>query len=131
LAVKLHLDDKGTLGGLNLYSTESEDVDIEAEHMAELFAAHAAVALGSVSERHQLNQALESRKVIGMAVGVVMERYGLDEDGAFKFLVRTSSNANVKLRVIAQDIVDDAVHRKSLTNGRPSHQPAAPRDTSP
>jgi GAF domain-containing protein len=61
LAVKLYLDDKGTLGGLNLYSTDSEVVDVEAEHMAELFAAHAAIALGSVQERHQFDQALASR----------------------------------------------------------------------
>src|SRR5215213_11534632 len=45
LAVKLYVDDQGTLGGLNLYSTDSDEVDVEAEHMAELFAAHAAFAL--------------------------------------------------------------------------------------
>src|SRR6201989_2629066 len=47
LAVKLPLDDEGTLGGINLYSTVSDDIDSEAESIAELFAVHAASALGS------------------------------------------------------------------------------------
>src|SRR3954447_22736659 len=46
LALKLYLDDEGTLGGLNIYSTTREDIDPEAVHMAELFAAQAAIALG-------------------------------------------------------------------------------------
>jgi DNA-binding NarL/FixJ family response regulator len=122
LAVKLYLDDKGTLGGLNLYSTESDVIDVEAEHMAELFAAHAAVALGSVQERHQLNQALESRKVIGTALGLVMERYGINEDRAFRFLVRMSSDSGVKLRAVAHEIVNDANKPCPDTAGhRPDH----------
>jgi GAF domain-containing protein len=108
LAVRLYLDDGGTLGGLNIYSTTSEDIDPEAVHMAELFAAHAAIALGHGRERQNLNEALHSRKVIGQALGLIMERYHLTEDRAFSFLVRASSHANVKLRDIAQAMVDQA-----------------------
>jgi GAF domain-containing protein len=108
LAVKLYLDNEGTLGGLNLYSTLSEDVDPDAEPLAELFAAHAAIALGHVRERENLNDALHSRKVIGQAIGLVMERYKLNEDRAFAFLVRASSHSNIKLRDIAQEMVDQA-----------------------
>jgi DNA-binding NarL/FixJ family response regulator len=122
LAVKLYLDDQGTLGGLNLYSTDSDEVDVEAEHMAELFAAHAAFALGSVRERHQLNQALESRRVIGMALGMLMQRYQIDEDRAFQFLVRMSSHGGVKLRTVAQEIVADA----NKPNPGEIHHPPGP-----
>ena len=108
LAVKLYLDNEGTLGGLNLYSTLSEDVDPDAEPLAELFAAHAAIALGHVRERENLNDALHSRKVIGQAIGLVMGRYKLNEDRAFAFLVRASSHSNIKLRDIAQEMVDQA-----------------------
>jgi hypothetical protein len=38
-------------------------------------------------------------------VGIVMERYQLDRDRAFEFLVRTSQTANIKLRRVAEDIV--------------------------
>jgi GAF domain-containing protein len=108
LALKLYLDDQGTLGGLNIYSTTREDIDAEAVHMAELFAAHAAIALGHAQERQNLNEALHSRKVIGQAIGMVMERYHLSEDRAFAFLVRASSHANIKLRDVAQNLVDEA-----------------------
>ena len=106
LAVRLYLDDEGTLGGLNLYSTESEELHPEAEGIADLFAAHAAIALGYAHERATLNEALHSRKVIGQAVGILMERYQMNEDRAFAFLVRASSHANIKLRAIAQELVD-------------------------
>jgi GAF domain-containing protein len=111
LAVKLYLDTEGTLGGLNLYSATNEDIDPDAEPLADLFAAHAAIALGHVRERENLNDALHSRKVIGQAIGMVMERYQLTEDRAFAFLVRASSHSNIKLRDIAQEIVDQANRR--------------------
>jgi GAF domain-containing protein len=111
LAVKLYLDEEGTLGGLNVCSTTREDIDPEAVQMAELFAAHAAIALGYARERENLNEALYSRKVIGQAIGLVMERYNLTEERAFAFLVRGSSHANIKLRDIAQAMVDEANSR--------------------
>jgi AmiR/NasT family two-component response regulator len=36
-----------------------------------------------------------------------MERYEMNEDRAFAFLVRASSHRNIKLRAIAQDLVDE------------------------
>ena len=107
LAVRLFLDDKGTLGGLNLYSTSQDTLHEEAEPIADLFAAHAASALERTREVWELNTALESRKIIGQAIGIVMERYGLNEDRAFAFLVRASSHGNVKIRDLARRLVDE------------------------
>lgn len=107
MGVKLHLDGKGTIGGLNLYSTSSDDIDPEAESIAELFAAHAAIALGNAEHREHLKSALQTRKVIGQSIGILMERYALTEDGAFAFLVRVSSTSNIKLRDVAQQLVDE------------------------
>lgn len=107
MAVKLYLDDQ-TLGGLNFYSTQSDSILPEAEQLAQLFAAHAAIALGHAQEREGLNEALSSRKVIGQALGILMERYQLPEDRAFAFLVRASSHGNIKLRAVAQELVDQA-----------------------
>jgi GAF domain-containing protein len=111
LAVKLYLDSSGTLGGLNLYSTESEDIDPDAENLADLFAMHAAIALGHAEEREHLNEALHSRKLIGQAIGILMERYQLNEDRAFSFLIRASSHGNVKLRDVAAELVQQANQR--------------------
>jgi GAF domain-containing protein len=107
LAVKLGLDDEGTLGGVNLYSTVSDDIEPEAESIAELFAIHAASALGAAVRLDQLNQAMHTRKVIGQAIGILMERYSLDEERAFAFLVRASQADNIKVRDIAQELVDE------------------------
>jgi GAF domain-containing protein len=105
MAINLHLDDQGTIGGLNMYSTTSEEIHPEAEALADLFAAHAAIALGHAREREGLNDALQSRKVIGQAIGILMERYAMNEDRAFSFLVRASSHNNVKLRDVAAELV--------------------------
>ena len=37
-----------------------------------------------------------------------MERYQIDDDRAFDFLLRTSSHANIKLRDVAARLVDEA-----------------------
>ena len=97
-----------TLGGLNMYSTSSDTIDPAAMHMAELFAAHASLTLGHARREEQLSTALVTRKVIGQAIGILMERHALDEDGAFAYLTRVSSHTNVKLRSVAQEIVASA-----------------------
>jgi len=105
MAVKLYLNEN-TLGGINLYSTTSDDVSQDAQGIARMFATHAALALGHAHERETLNEALQTRKVIGQAIGILMERYEMDEDRAFAFLVRASSHANIKLRAVAQELVE-------------------------
>ena len=82
LAVRLSLGERRTVGGLNMYSTGSEDIDPQAPGMADLFATHAALALGKAQEIDDLHQALKTREVIGQAVGVLVA-LGLDPDGAF------------------------------------------------
>lgn len=108
LAIRLELGDVGTVGSLNLYSTAADDVAASDVAMAELFATHAALALGGARAVDDLQLALESRRVIGVAVGLVMARYHVDEDAAFAFLARASSHANRKLRDIAVEMVERA-----------------------
>jgi hypothetical protein len=50
--------------------------------------------------RHLL-VALEHRTVTGQATGIVMERYGLSADKAFRVLLRLSQDQNVKLYELA------------------------------
>jgi GAF domain-containing protein len=113
LAVRLFLDEEGTMGALNLYSTCQETISEDAVGVADLFAAHAAIALQRAQEVTQLNEALVSRKVIGQAIGLVMERYALDEDAAFAFLLRASSHGNVKLHDVAAELVRQANQRRT------------------
>ena len=53
----------------------------------------------------QLRQALQSNRTTGTAVGIVMARYELDSERAFKVLVRTSQQSNRKLHDIAAEVV--------------------------
>lgn len=105
LAVQMYLDSGGTLGSINFYSTTSDDVGADAQALARLFATHSAIALGHAQERETLTAGLQSRKVVGQAVGILMERYDMNEDRAFAFLVRASSHGNIKLRTIAEELV--------------------------
>jgi GAF domain-containing protein len=97
-----------TMGGLNFYSTESDDVPEDAGEIAELFAVHATVALGRAIEEENLNIALATRQLIGQAVGLTMARFEISNDRAFQYLVRASSTANIKLRAVADEVVAQA-----------------------
>ncbi|GAA5122066.1 GAF and ANTAR domain-containing protein [Alloalcanivorax gelatiniphagus] len=108
LAVRLYVDDGGAMGGINFYSTISDEVSHDAQTLARLFATHAAIALGHAQERANLTEGMNARKTIGQAIGLLMERHQIGEDDAFAFLVRASSHRNIKLRAVAQELVVDA-----------------------
>jgi GAF domain-containing protein len=105
LTVRLPLDDQHVVGALNLYSTTSDAIEAEAEATARLFADRAANALSSSRQRATLTEARDTRAVVGQALGILMERYHLDEDSAFALLVRTSSRSGIGLRDIAERLV--------------------------
>ena len=69
--------------------------------LASLFARHAGLALRSTSERHHLEQAVESRTVTGQATGILMNRYHLTAARAFEILRRCSQQRNLKIRDVA------------------------------
>ena len=92
-------------GALNVYSTEPRAFTEEDVLHGQTIAAMCAVVLARSIHDEQLARALESRTVIGQALGMVMERYGLDEDTAFNVLRRIASQDNRKLRDLAAEIV--------------------------
>ncbi|WP_211222068.1 GAF and ANTAR domain-containing protein [Nocardioides halotolerans] len=97
-------DTHGSNGALNLYSRR-EGAFEDLGTLEQLFAHQSAMALGYARQISQLEEAIETRSLIGRAVGVVMERYGLDEARAFAFLTRLSSTEEVKLRVVAERLL--------------------------
>ena len=97
-------------GALNLYAREPGAFgDLGA--LGELFRHQAATAIGYAQEIQNLQEAVRTRGLIGNAVGIVMERYKLTDHRAFAFLTRLSQDGNVKLRVVAETIVDQANDR--------------------
>ena len=56
-------------------------------------------------EVENLEKALGGRTVIGQATGILIERFDLAPDRAFGLLTRISQNKHVKLRQVAEQIV--------------------------
>jgi hypothetical protein len=98
-------DRQGTVTGLNLYSYRKAAFDDDFG-LTSLFASHATVALGYAAHLRTLAGALGTRETIGKAIGIVMERYGLNDERAFEFLIRMSQNSNTKLKDLAKALVD-------------------------
>jgi GAF domain-containing protein len=103
----------GTPGALNLYARYPNAFGVIDRGKAVLLAAMADLALSSaqtheVEERRNtsLHAALATREVIGQAQGILMERERISSDEAFDVLRRASQHLNVKLRDVAQDLVD-------------------------
>jgi GAF domain-containing protein len=103
LAVQLFVQSDG-LGALNLHSKEPYAFDDYSEHVALLFATHAAVAMSSEQSKEDLRIAVSTRELIGQAQGILMERFKITDDLAFRLLVRASQDTNRKLRDIAVEL---------------------------
>jgi AmiR/NasT family two-component response regulator len=116
MCFQLYVRDRN-LAALNLYSSKTSAFDEESRRVGELFAAHAAVALASVQQTEHLHHALDTRDTIGMAKGVLIERFKVTPEGAFQMLVRASQEHNIKLHQVADLVVrtgetpDEAVQR--------------------
>ncbi len=74
---------------------------------ARLLAAHAGAALVAAQQQENLWQAVDARKLIGQAQGMLMERFGLDTDQAFAVLLRYSQDRNLKLRTVAEQLIEE------------------------
>jgi AmiR/NasT family two-component response regulator len=69
--------------------------------------------MGRAWVSENLNAALSSRTTIGIALGIVMERYGMDQDRAFRYLTRVASSSETKLREVAAHVVEEATTRSA------------------
>src|SRR3954466_5217211 len=97
---------------LNIYAREPAAFTKESRRTADRFARFAGVAVANMhayqSAREladNLQAALESRAVIDQAKGVLIERYKLTADQAFKRLAQASMATNRKLRDVAEQLV--------------------------
>ncbi|MET1006131.1 MAG: ANTAR domain-containing protein [Propionibacteriaceae bacterium] len=98
-----------TLGAINVYSHDVAAFTAEEAELSMIFGRHASIALMGAQSSDSLRAAVTSRHVIGQAQGILMERYHVDADRAFVVLRRYSQDRNIKLRVIAEQVI--ATHR--------------------
>ena len=94
-----------TIGTLCLYSSRRDGFSTDDQAVAQILARHAAVALATARHEQALAKAVDARKLIGQAMGILMERYNLDSDQAFAVLRRYSQDTNTKLNRIAQQLI--------------------------
>ncbi|HVL04405.1 MAG TPA: GAF and ANTAR domain-containing protein [Acidimicrobiales bacterium] len=110
------------IGALNLYARAPDGFTEADESAGTLLAGAAAIVLANASAYwqatqlgEQLSQAMQSRAIIEQAKGILMARSPqLSADDAFDLLRKASQRENVKLRDIAQRIVN--------RRGEPAHR---------
>jgi hypothetical protein len=99
------------LGGINLYSTGVDALDEQGRTLGLLLSTLAAVVVDASRREAQLHVALESRAVIGEAVGILRSQSNISGQDAFAMLVHASQRMNVKLREVARDIIEHPARR--------------------
>jgi GAF domain-containing protein len=98
--------DSATVGVLGLYSRIPDGFSAEDEAIAHILARHATVAVASARNERNLAAAADARKVVGQAMGILMERFEIDADRAFAVLKRYSQDNNTKLRDVASQLIN-------------------------
>lgn len=112
LAYRLR-DGARTYGALQFYAQLPGAFNATDRAQGLIFAAHAGMALAVAREAaslqgrtDHLQTALISREIIGQAQGILMERERITAEQAFELLRRSSQHLNLKLRDVAQELVD-------------------------
>ena len=117
LSAPLVVGDRG-IGALNLYAGKPHAFDDDDSGLVSLLAAQVAIVVANASAywdayelSEQLNEAMRTRSTIEQAKGVLMAQSGIGADAAFEVLRKASQRENVKLREIAERIVERAQKR--------------------
>ena len=106
------------IGAIDTYANKRDAFGENAVQLGAKFAGPAAVSVynGQLLDRAQertkeLQRALVNRAVIDQAIGIIRSRSGASAEDAFQRLTRLSQAENVKLVVVAERLVDEAVRR--------------------
>ncbi|MGO9351937.1 MAG: ANTAR domain-containing protein, partial [Mycobacterium sp.] len=106
------------VGAINCFAFDRDVFGEDAVRVGAQFAGPAAVSVYNaqmlVEARatvERLNRALENRPVIDQAIGIIRARTGVSTDDGFDRLRQISQSQNIKLHVVAQQLVGQAVRR--------------------
>ncbi len=115
-----------SLGAIKVYSGQERAFEQRDERLLTLFAGQAAILLANVASHadmqrlnDHLRAALRSRDMIGQAKGILRERHRIDDDAAFAMLSEESQRTNVKLRDVAQRVVDSLSLNADMSGSAP------------
>ena len=96
------------LGALVLYSSQPHYFTDQVRQVASVLAEHASIALDAAiatNQNQNLQQALQSNRRIGMAMGILIALHHLEERQAFDLLRVASQNTHTKLRDVAEEVI--------------------------
>ncbi|HKE71622.1 MAG TPA: GAF and ANTAR domain-containing protein [Nocardioidaceae bacterium] len=93
------------IGALNLYAHEPLSFDGDDIAIAHILARHASVALATARKEYAVAQSIDARKRVGLAQGMLMERFGLNAEESFELLRRYSQQHRLKLNEVARELV--------------------------
>ena len=93
------------IGALNLYAHEPLSFDGDDIAIAHILARHASVALATARKEYAVAQSIDARKRVGLAQGMLMERFGLTAEESFELLRRYSQQHRLKLNDVARELV--------------------------
>jgi len=123
---------------LNLYAKPPRAFGAVDGARGQLLAAFAGVALNAARVRRHdarlaanLHDALASREIIGQAQGILMERERITAEQAFDVLRKASQHLNIKLRAVAQTLVDTGEDPETSTKASVPGAPPDPRPAIP
>jgi hypothetical protein len=107
---------EASAGALNIYSQTGKEFTAESQSLAMTIAAALSVFVSNLNLYHSaaalvsnMQTAMASRAVIEQAKGLIMAQERCSPETAFNLLVRLSQHQNVKLRTVAEAIVQHAV----------------------
>lgn len=94
------------VGVLSFFSEQRGGFGPDDLAVGHILARHASIAVANARSEETMAQAVDARKLVGQAMGILMERFDLDGDRAFEVLRRYSQDSNTKLRDVAQELID-------------------------
>jgi len=108
------LIDRSIASGVGAYLTKPVD-DIQLDAAIRLAAARHAEFLALEGEVDRAHQALEDRKLVERAKGLLIEGLGISEPEAFTRIQRSARNRNLRLADVARAIIEqrDVIERQA------------------
>lgn len=107
------------LGSLNMYGRSTGAFTDDSIDVGAVYARMASEVLFAAEQASGLRDALESRNIIGIAQGMLMNRYGLTRDQSFEVLRRRSEESHTKLRDLAADMIEQWDRPAARENSAP------------
>ncbi len=100
-----------TLGGINMYATRTDAFSDADQMLAILLSSLGAVVVDASRQQAHLRAAIESRQLIGEALGIMRAQRSMSREEAFTALSNASQRMNVKLRDLAAQIAEGKTHQ--------------------